>query len=298
LVASGAQTARNAAQKALTGEAGVLGAALTRFLYGLPFAALWLGALAWLTDPPHYFPRLSSFYLAWMLVGATAQALATMCLLAAMRARTFLVAVTLSKTELVQVAILGALLLGEVPSSSVVWGMLLAGFGVALLFGAGLQRKSGQYRLAESGAAAAFGLAAGAGFAVATIAYRGAGLDAVRNTGLSVAYVGAFSVVFSQLVLSVAIIALLGAFQVRSLAVVLSAWRVSMAAGLAGAVASTTWLTAYIMRPAADVKTLGMVEIVISYCVGRYLFKERLSTVEGLALGMIALGALAACFEW
>ena len=41
-----AQTVRNAAQRHLTKELGTLGATLVRFLYGLPFAVLWLAILA------------------------------------------------------------------------------------------------------------------------------------------------------------------------------------------------------------------------------------------------------------
>ena len=37
-----AQTLRNAAQRSLTAELGTLGATRVRFLYGLPFALLWL----------------------------------------------------------------------------------------------------------------------------------------------------------------------------------------------------------------------------------------------------------------
>ena len=45
LWAAFAQTLRNVAQRQLTGELGTLGATLVRFLYGLPFAALWLLAV-------------------------------------------------------------------------------------------------------------------------------------------------------------------------------------------------------------------------------------------------------------
>src|ERR1700722_13398335 len=41
-----AQTVRNAAQRHLTAELGTLGATLVRFLYGLPFALLWLALVA------------------------------------------------------------------------------------------------------------------------------------------------------------------------------------------------------------------------------------------------------------
>ena len=40
-----AQTLRNAAQRHLIAQLGTLGATLVRFLYGLPFAALWLLAV-------------------------------------------------------------------------------------------------------------------------------------------------------------------------------------------------------------------------------------------------------------
>ena len=42
LWAAFAQTVRNAAQRHLVSELGTLGATLVRFLYGLPFALLWL----------------------------------------------------------------------------------------------------------------------------------------------------------------------------------------------------------------------------------------------------------------
>ena len=40
-----AQTLRNAAQRHLVGELGTLGATLVRFLFGLPFALIYLVAL-------------------------------------------------------------------------------------------------------------------------------------------------------------------------------------------------------------------------------------------------------------
>lgn len=42
LWAARAQTARNALQRSLVAQAGTLGATLSRFLYGIPFAALWV----------------------------------------------------------------------------------------------------------------------------------------------------------------------------------------------------------------------------------------------------------------
>ena len=57
LAASVAQTARNALQRELTARHGALGAAHARFLYGLPFAALFLAFLGWWGGQAPPFPR-------------------------------------------------------------------------------------------------------------------------------------------------------------------------------------------------------------------------------------------------
>ena len=46
LVAAGAQTARNAMQSSLTATLGTLGATQVRFVYGLPFAVVFVAVAA------------------------------------------------------------------------------------------------------------------------------------------------------------------------------------------------------------------------------------------------------------
>ena len=99
LFATLAQTARNTAQRTLTAELGTLPATLVRFLYGLPFAGLWLALLYWWPDRPPALPHFSAAYLGWIALGAFFQIAGTAFLLLAMAERNFAVAVTLSKTE-------------------------------------------------------------------------------------------------------------------------------------------------------------------------------------------------------
>ena len=92
-MASSAQTLRNAMQRDLIGALGAVGAAQVRFLFGLPFAALFLlGLMAatGLSAPPLTAPNL-----AWTAFGAASQVIATAMMLAAMRTRSFVVAVAL-----------------------------------------------------------------------------------------------------------------------------------------------------------------------------------------------------------
>jgi len=105
LFAALAQTVRNTAQRSLTAELGTLPATLVRFLYGLPFASVWLALLyAWPAQPPAV-PHFSAAYLGWIALGAFFQIAGTAFLLLAMAERNFAVAVTLSKTEVLQVAL-------------------------------------------------------------------------------------------------------------------------------------------------------------------------------------------------
>src|SRR5205085_12172356 len=65
LFAAMAQTARNAAQRSLTEQAGTLGATLVRFLYGLPFASAWVLALQTLPATTAPVAHFGAAYFAW-----------------------------------------------------------------------------------------------------------------------------------------------------------------------------------------------------------------------------------------
>ena len=69
--AAAAQTVRNAAQRHLTAQLGTLGATLVRFLYGVPFAALWLWAVIAYRGEAPPMPNLA--FAAWLFVGAVGQ---------------------------------------------------------------------------------------------------------------------------------------------------------------------------------------------------------------------------------
>ena len=70
-----AQTLRNAAQRHLISDLGTLGATLVRFLYGLPFALLWLILVAILGD--FSLPKVNFSFFCWVLEGAVMQMAAT-----------------------------------------------------------------------------------------------------------------------------------------------------------------------------------------------------------------------------
>ncbi len=140
LSASAAQTARNIMQRELTGALGALGASQVRFLFGLPFAILFFVGLRLTTGvaAPAIGPAAAGF----IVVGALAQIGGTALMLAAMRARSFVVVVAFTKTEAAQVALYALLFLGETPTARLIGAIGLATIGVFLMAGTAPRRRA------------------------------------------------------------------------------------------------------------------------------------------------------------
>ena len=294
LAAALAQTARNVAQRSLVAQAGTLGATLARFLYGLPFAAAWVLTLHALPATAAPVPVWHAGYFAWVLLGAVSQLAATAFLLLAMKQRNFVVGVAFSKTDALQVAVFATLFLHELPGWVTLLAIGLATTGVVML---SVPRKTMAASVAGgahawAGLAALYGLASGAGFALAAVGYRGASL---QLPGVSPWLSGGWGVLWAQAMQTL----LLGGWLVwrspASLRATATAWRVSLVAGSAGALASVGWFTAFALTSAANVRTLGMVEVVFSYLVSHKLLRERLAPAEkaGLLLVLLGVGVLA-----
>ena len=286
-----AQTARNAAQRALVAQAGTLGATLARFLYGLPFAAAWVLLLHALPATAAALPGFHWHWFGWLLLGALGQLAATAFLLAAMKQRNFVVGVAFSKTDALQVALFASLFLAELPGWVTLLAMLLATAGVVLL---SLPRQGGVLPGGAGGLAAWYGLASGAGFALSAVGYRGAALQLPEvSPWLS----GAWGVLWAQAVQSLLLGGWLAVRAPEALRATAKAARVSLVAGGAGAIASIGWFTAFALTTAANVRTLGMVEVAFSYLVSHRLLREPLARTERAGLLLVTLGVLALCLQ-
>ncbi|WP_234686909.1 DMT family transporter [Comamonas aquatica] len=292
LFAALAQTVRNTAQRSLTQQLGTLSATLVRFLYGLPFAAVFLLLLYVLPALPPALPHFSAAYLAWITLGAVFQVAATAALLLAMKERNFAVAVTLSKTEILQVALFGAVFLHELPTALALAAMVIATVGVLLL---SLPPRGQLLSLqAWFSKSALYGLACGACFAIAVIGFRGGALALQAQTPwLS----GAWGVLVAQTLQSIVLGAWVAFKTPQGIRPIFRAWRISLLAGSMGAAASLAWFTAYAMQSAAAVRTLGMVEVVFSYLVSRRMLSEQFNRAELLGMALMVLGLVLICLQ-
>jgi|SRR5882672_428991 len=280
-----AQTLRNAAQRRLVKDLDTLGATLVRFLYGLPFAALWLAIVqSWNGSSLAHW---NGAFVAWTVLGSVSQIVATAFLLRAMEERSFALGVAYSKTEIIQVAVFGLIFLGDPLGATTIVAVVLGTLGVLLLSPADPKRPLRALAGGWSTRPALFGLASGAGFALAAVAFRGATLQLAGTSFVTAAA--------STLVVALALQTLLlgGYLCARSPQVVrsvLKAWRPSLFAGFMGAAASAGWFTAFAIEPAAHVRTLGLIELVFSYAISLRLFRERFTRLELIGMALLVAG--------
>src|SRR6476619_4568237 len=166
LIAAAAQTARNAMQRELTATRGTVGASHVRFLFGFPFALLFLFGLLAITGD--HLPTVPPMFWPWVIGGALGQIAATALMLSAMGERSFVVAYAYIKTEPVQVALFGLIFLGDKVTPLSAGAILIATAGVFVI---SLKAGAGETRSLRS---TLIGIFAGALFGLSAIGYRGA----------------------------------------------------------------------------------------------------------------------------
>ncbi len=279
LIAAAAQTARNAAQSGLTARIGTMGATQVRFLFGLPFAVLFLGiAVLWTGEA---VPALTGASLGYTALGAAAQIAATALMLVTMQARSFAVTTAWIKTEPVIVALVATVVIGDPLTLAKLVAVLVATAGVVIL-----SVKPGTGVFGGWGPVAT-GLLAGFLFGMAAIGFRG-GILALPEGGF---LIRASTVLVASLVLQTGMLMVwLLAFDRGALRASFSVWRASLMAGFLGAFASQFWFIGFSLTSAANVRTLALVEVILALGVSRLVFGQRVTGRQIVGMAVIVLG--------
>ena len=280
VIAAAAQTLRNAMQRELTGSIGTLGATHVRFLFGFPFALIFLtGVMLWTGAPLPHPPRI--FWL-WVFVGSAAQIAATALMLAAMGERSFVVTIAYIKTEPIQVAIFGLIFLGDRVTLPMMVAIVVATAGVLIMS----TKPGGMVGGIKS---TLLGLTSGGMFALSAIGYRGG----ILSLGLSNFIMSA---TFTLAVGLVVTTAMLSAYLVVRAPTVMPAimrvWKRSLFAGFMGAFASQFWFLAFALATAASVRTLALIEVLFAQLVARFAFGQRTTPREAIGMVLVIAGVV------
>ncbi len=281
LVAAAAQTARNATQRSLTEKIGTMGATQVRFLYGLPFAILFLLLVCLVAGESP--PVIGATAFGYAFAGAIFQILATALMLTAMKSKSFAVTTATIKTEPVLTAIVGFALLGDTLTPLKVTAILIATIGVIIMS----VKPDALRAMAREAQPALIGVAAGACFGLSAVAFRG-GILALPTGGFVLR--STTMLVLSLAIQTAVLLAYLLLRDRQALFKSFGVWKASLGAGFLGALASQFWFLGFALTSAANVRTLALVEVLMAQAVSRKLFAEGTSSRELLGMALMVLG--------
>ena len=276
------QNIRSALQKHLNGKISTLGAAYVRFLYALPIALIYLYALVAYTEQP--FPDINSKFLLLALLGGICQIIFTVFLLWLFSFRNFAVGTTLSKLETVMVAIFGLLLLGDTLTSAVVIAIAISALGLVIL-------SLGQSKLSVTNALAGLwqkstliGLGCAIWLGLSVVLFRAASLSLQLDQFLVAAAFTLFIVLVLQTLTMGVLLALREPDEFRKVFIY---WRPACAVGISGGLASIGWFSAFTLQNAGYVRALGQIELVFTFVLTIFLFREKVSRAEVVGIALI-----------
>ena len=279
-----AQNLRSLLQKKLRESLSVWGATAARFVFAAPLAvivalAAWGAGGASLQSPGPAFLGL-------MVAGGLAQIIATGCMIHLFSFRNFAVGTAFTKTEALQTALFGLILLGETLNIYAL-AAIMAGLAGVLLISLPPERKG--TRLKVDGRII-YGLLSGGLFGLSAVCFRGASL----TLGDGPAFVRASITLGCVLVFQALAIGMWLRFrEPGELKRMFTAWRITGLVGLAGVSASLCWFTAMAMVNAALVRAVGQVEIIFTVATSWFFFRETISAREFTGLGILTLSIVA-----
>ena len=286
IVAAFFQNLRSALQKHLKGKLSTNGAAYARFLYALPVALLCLWVVTQFGSVT--IPNINNEFLLYCLLGGVAQIVFTVLLLWMFSFKSFAVGTTFSKLEIVMIAILGAVVLGDSLNGYAIVAVALSAIGIVAL-------SLGQSKISLTAMlsgltekATLIGLVCAAWLGGSVVFYRGAALALDNESSImAAAYTLFISLIMQTLIMGV----YLRLREPGQFSRVLINWRWASAVGVAGTLASMGWFTALALQNASYVRALGQIELVFTFAATTLVFRESVSKIEffGIILVVVAI---------
>lgn len=286
VAAAFSQNVRSALQKHLKGSLSTAGATYARFVYAVPLAIAYVTGLTYfgyaLPDP-----KLTFFIAA--ATGGVAQIVATALLVHLFSFRNFAVGTTYSKTETIQAAIFGVVILGEHINAAATFGIILSLVGViAISVAAGdvTWRNLGRGLMQRT---ALLGVASGTLFGLSAVSIRAASIS-LEGEGflMQAAFTLACVTAFQTIVMS----AYMRTREPGQITMAFRHWRAGSLVGAFGMLGSACWFSAMTLQNAAYVRALGQIELVFTFIASYLFFRERSTPAEILGVLLIVAGII------
>ena len=287
IIASISQSFRTAQQKNLKNRLGDFGASFVRFSYAIPFA--WLGLFLYCNITSSSLPFLNYKFGFWVTIAGVLQIIFTVLLIKLFSHRSFAAGTAFSKTEVIQVALFEAIIIGSFVSFQVAFAIILGFVAIVLL-----SIIKGQVSFANLISSlltkqAGLGLASGAFLALCSVCFRAA-TDSLGGNDLIVK--AGYTLGISLLIQT----ALMGLWMQRNayteLLLSFKEWRGATIVGFFGALTSFCWFYAFSANAVAPVRAVGQIELVIALLISIFFFQEKPSWKEVTAIILLLVSII------
>ncbi|HUV18878.1 MAG TPA: hypothetical protein VMW33_10400 [Ilumatobacteraceae bacterium] len=283
LAAATFQILRTSRQHQLRSVLSVNGAGFVRYAYGFPIAVVI--AVVTFGVVGESIPAIPARFWPIIAGAGVVQILGTVALLRAFDLRNFAIGTVYAKTEVILVAVVSAIALGE-PLEPLGW---IAAF-VCM---AGVVWLAAPNRLRDvlgsaRDPAALMGVVAAGCFALAAVGIRGASTSLEGPT---------WNRALLTLTVMLGIQTLVNAGQLAmsdraELTNVARAWKFALPVGVLSLCGSIGWAVAVTLANAAKVRTLGQVEIVIAFAISAWVLHEQHTRAEYAASALVLVGVV------
>ena len=278
------QNLRTSLQKKLNKNLSIVASTYVRFAFALPFALIVFIFNFGNFDIISTVLNQSNFFY-YTFLGSVIQITFTITLLYLFRFSNFVVGTSLSKTEVIQIAIFEYIILKDKLNLFGVLGIIIATIGVIMISIKDLRLFFKNFFSKVT----LIGLGAGLLLGLSVVYFRAAALS-LEN--FSSNFDKAFMTVFFALIIQTTLITIyLVIFERPEFKKFLENKFEIFLAGLSGFLATLSWFFAFTLIQASFVRALGQIEIFFSYVSSKYLFKEKITFIEILGVLTFIAGA-------
>ncbi len=278
------QNLRTSLQKRLNKNLSLVASAYVRFAFALPFALIVFLLNFRSLDIVQIILDQNNF-IYYTFLGAIFQVIFTLLLLYLFKFSNFVVGTSLSKTEVIQIAIFEYIILKDKLNLFGIFGIIVATIGVIVI-----TIKDVKLFLKNFFSKVTLvGLTTGLILGLSVVYFRAAALS-LEN--FSSNFDKAITTLFFGLFIQTAVVTTYLLIFEKSEFKKFYQNKVEIClTGLAGFLATLSWFFAFTLIQASFVRAVGQIEILFSYVSSKYLFKEKITFIEIMGIIIFISGA-------
>ena len=284
ILAAFSQNLRSTYQKKLQDKMSSISSTYTRFLFGLPFVLIYFLFLNNFSNTTFQITNINIIFLKYCLFGGVSQIIATFLLLKIFKTNNFSVATAYSKTEPIQAALFGFILLNDSISFLGFVGILLGLVGIIIASFKKVSFKNTFFTISVF-----YGLLSGTLFGLSAVLFRGASHSLFSTDYiLTSSFTLLIAISIQTFILTIYILYR----DIKQFYLLYVNWKDGLNIGFFGALASICWFYAMSIQNVAYVRALGQIELIFTILVSVFYFKEKISLSQFIGIFVIFLGLI------